>query len=151
MTPLAVLTAYHMQQMSAIRKKSFTAFHRILKPFVSAKACVIHDNFGFRQLTFWSVVSFLDWFIVLLQYNWVASGCMGVVRQLATLLRKNRTVQLFLGFRYFYRFSWRILSYPLVRRGQFWYRWSWVSWGFRGGKTGAGTPPPDDLGRDMEG
>lgn len=38
MMPLAVLTTYHMQQMSAIRKKSFTAFHRILKPFVSAKA-----------------------------------------------------------------------------------------------------------------
>ena len=38
MTPLAVLTAYHMQQMSAIRKKSFTVFHRILKPFVSAES-----------------------------------------------------------------------------------------------------------------
>ena len=38
MMPLAVLTAYHMQQMSAIRKKSFTAFHRILNPFVSAKS-----------------------------------------------------------------------------------------------------------------
>ena len=38
MMPLAVLTTYHMQQMSAMRKKSFTAFHRILKPFVSAKA-----------------------------------------------------------------------------------------------------------------
>ena len=38
MMPLAVLTAYHMQQMSAIRKKSFTAFHRILNPFVSVKS-----------------------------------------------------------------------------------------------------------------
>ena len=37
MIPLAVLTTYHMQQMSAMRKKSFTAFHRILNPFVSVE------------------------------------------------------------------------------------------------------------------